>query len=188
VKHVMIDIETLGIAPGSTILSIGAVPFTEDGIDERYGGFDEVISRRSCREAGLTEDPETLRWWEDQPKEASKVIAAANQPRHGSEVANVLRDFRTWLSVVTDGLLEDLQVWSLGASFDVVLLDEAYRRTGYGQAPWDHRNGRCLRTLAALRPDVPRPKPEVAHDALSDAIAQALWAAALLRAVSGRAT
>ena len=70
--HVSIDIETLGTAPGSVILTIGAVAFNRHGlIPERngiLGTFYQRIDLDYSLRAGLTVDASTLRWWFSQPQ------------------------------------------------------------------------------------------------------------------------
>ena len=58
---VMIDLETLGIQPGSVIRSIGAVVF--DPVTNTLGStFYQNICADSCKKAGLTTDPDTIKW------------------------------------------------------------------------------------------------------------------------------
>lgn len=63
---VMIDIETLGTAPGSVILSIGAVAFVRDRMPEDWREFSSVISVESSKSCGLTTDQSTIDWWKRQ--------------------------------------------------------------------------------------------------------------------------
>ena len=60
-SRIMVDLETLGTAPGSVILSIGAVRFdVEKGLlDEFYVNIDVESSQR----LGLTIDGDTVMWW-----------------------------------------------------------------------------------------------------------------------------
>ena len=71
-KHVMCDLETLGLTPGSAILSIGACFFRPVSarvyLDERVIGerFYANVDPESCKERGLTEEGvrrlAVLRW------------------------------------------------------------------------------------------------------------------------------
>ena len=72
-RHVMLDLETLGKLPGCAILSIGAVYFElETGRlgDEFYLNVDPA----SCTRAGLTIDGETLGWWMQQEAAAWAAV------------------------------------------------------------------------------------------------------------------
>jgi 3' exoribonuclease, RNase T-like len=48
-KHCMLDLETLGLRPGSSILSVAAVEFEIDG--QRDRSFHANITRASCKAA-----------------------------------------------------------------------------------------------------------------------------------------
>ena len=73
--NVMIDIETLGLTPGSSILSIGAVYFTTNDkySDSRFyspiPSLYITIDRFSCSVLGLTQEVSTLLWWDEQSAE-----------------------------------------------------------------------------------------------------------------------
>ncbi|POO54357.1 hypothetical protein CPJ18_02345 [Agrobacterium rosae] len=58
----MIDIETLGTAPGSVILSVGAVTFNAE-TGEFGEGFYAAVEPQSAVDMGLTIDVSTLKWW-----------------------------------------------------------------------------------------------------------------------------
>jgi len=66
-KHVMIDIETLGTRPGDIILSIGAVKFDANGLGEE---FYVTINPESSKAIGLRAQKSTLEWWDKQSPEA----------------------------------------------------------------------------------------------------------------------
>jgi hypothetical protein len=172
----MIDVETLGTRPGSTILSIGAVPFHAGGYPLFEEGFYFVVNRQSCAAAGLREDPRTVAWWEGQDEAAARVVHEASSG--GAPIADALRELVRWFRA--HGPIEG--VWANGAAFDLPILDEAFIRCGYGGSPWSHKQQRCYRTLRALYPSIPaEPQPKlVAHNALDDAIFQARHAAAIL--------
>ena len=176
--HVSLDLETLGLRPGSTIISIGAVAFMSFGVFHGHP-FYRVISRASCRDAGFVEDPATLDWWCDQAGDAVEILDEASG-KSAQPIATVLHDFAEWWSVLAPA---PEGIWSLGADFDLPLLAEAYRRCGFSAPPWPYNRGRCLRTLSALAPTAARARPKVAHNALDDATAQAETAAACLRAL-----
>lgn len=159
--HVMIDIETLGTTPGSVILSVGAVPFDERGVATQYW-FHSPIDMDSCIEAGLTINPDTLKWWMKQ-SDAARTAAFAG----GAPLEQVLLELAEWLEVHGGE-----QVWCHGATFDVPLLDAAYHATGL-KSPWAFWDARCTRTLYDLADvDVDRTKG-THHNALDDAINQA---------------
>jgi len=170
-KDAMVDLETLGNGSNSVIIAIGAVKF-----DPRTGRVGELADRfytnvdpQSCVEAGLQMDVSTVMWWMSQSDAAR---AAVTKP--GRQLAEALAEFSKWLPA-------DACVWGNGATFDNVILANAYRALRLPQ-PWKHWNDRCYRTLKNLHPDIKAPARQgVAHNALDDAVFQAEHACAILR-------
>jgi hypothetical protein len=186
-RHVMLDLETLGLTAGCAILSLGAVPFSaEGGVDFRSdGGFYRVINLGSSMAAGLYSDPSTLDWWRSQAKEARDVFSLAQQsPR---SLLDTLAEFTAWFRSTDPECSEhdeypDCCVWGNGAEFDNAVVSYAYRAVKL-ERPWHHKASRCYRTLKELRPDIQPVDYGVPHNALDDAIAQALHAVELMRAL-----
>lgn len=166
----MVDLETLGTAADSVILSIGAVKFdiNSDSIDD--GGFYASISVESNLDAGRKVNEDTLLWWFKQP-------AAAQQVFHEEKIAlaESLEQLSDWVGS------RDFIVWSNGASFDIPMLEHAYK-TARREVPWEFWNSRCFRTYKNLpgAKSVKMPEPiGVKHNALSDAYNQAAQLQAL---------
>ena len=65
------------------------------------------------------------------------------------------------------------------------IIENAFRRCRL-DPPWQYYNVLDVRTMKMLSPDTPRREPEVAHNALSDSIAQALWVQDMYRDIKGR--
>src|SRR6185295_14509047 len=128
--HVMLDLETFGVRPGSVIRSIAAVEFEVDG---RTGDrFYRNVDRRSCEIAGLTIDPETVAWWRTQPAEVEALLRKDPRP-----LVEVARDFYKWFNGI--GPANRMRLWSHGASFDGPLWQAAAEAAG-GAVPWAHWN------------------------------------------------
>ena len=161
----MLDLETLGNKPGSVIVAIGAVKF---GHGEILETFYERVDAESCVQLGLRMDVSTVLWWMNQSDAARKEIT---QP--GGQLSEVLLRFSSW---VKD---PDAEVWGNGASFDNVLLSDAYDRAQLPR-PWTYRNDRCYRTVKSLHPEVPMARGGTHHNALDDATAQALHLMAMV--------
>lgn len=164
-KHVMVDIETLGTTPGSVISAIGAVEFDPATLTlgkQFYMPIDVADAQRN----GFTIEAGTVLWWLEQSAEARAEMASPQ--RIG--VYSAMEMFLEYLHQ-DDADIENVLLWGNGASFDNVLLAAACDRLGL-QKPkfW---NDRCFRTLKSLFPIETRPKPEVPHHAMYDAIAQA---------------
>ena len=170
-NRIMLDLETLGTAPGSVILSIGAV---------RIGTPDTFyvnIDVESSVAAGLTMDVSTVMWWMQQSDEARKAF------KSGESLDLALAGFSAWCwnpSGKPEIRTPVDEMWGNGADFDNVLLSAAYKAADIKQ-PWSHRANRCYRTIRALHPDVEWVPPTVAHNALEDAKAQAAHLESMLK-------
>lgn len=160
-SHIMVDLETMGTAPGSAIVSLGAVVF-----DPRTGQlgneFYRVISLASCQRAGLTFDPDTVMWWLQQSDQARAALMADNE-----DLPVALGCFRQWWQNQ-----EGRFIWGHGANFDEPLLAAAFRAV-HAPAPWDYWNARCTRTIYELAGVKPDRAQGTHHNALDDAKAQA---------------
>lgn len=159
-RDIMIDIETLGTMPGSVILSIGAVTF-----DAETGEFGEEfytsIDAQSAIDVGLTMDVSTLKWWMEQSADARTAAFSGT-----NTLSEAIFDLGLFVRAA-----EPSRVWAKPPSFDLVLLEAAYRACAIAP-PWHYRTPRDCRTLfditGATQPDV-----GTAHNALDDAKSQA---------------
>lgn len=155
----MLDLETLGNAPGSVIVSIGAVKFGGGQILDK---FYQRINAESCVRQGLRMDTSTVLWWMKQSDEAR---AELNKP--AEDIVDALMAFTRWVDPNTEA-----EIWGNGATFDNVLLAEAYVACGM-RRPWKYSNDRCYRTVKALHPHIPLSRTGTHHNALDDATSQA---------------
>lgn len=163
-QRCMIDIETLGLEPGVVVLSIGAVKFSEDGVEEE--GFYRNISLESCTDAGLEIDPGTLVWWLNRDEEAQHCLTG------GDPLSEVLYDLCSFYS-------DCEEIWANSPSMDCSVLEAAYEAIGESE-PWTYKEERDFRTLAALYPEEDFEQEGVEHDALDDAVHQAKVASEIL--------
>lgn len=162
-KHVMIDLETMGTDAGCAIISIGAVAFDPLSGHMDESSFYEAVSLKSCMDIGLTVDPGTVLWWMQQSDEARKAASAGV-----TMLPRVLADFTGWFTGKGAQFL-----WCHGATFDAPILAAAYKAAGH-QLPWkfwDVRDTRTIYDLANVRPDR---SAGTHHNALDDAKTQAL--------------
>jgi len=162
-KHLMIDLETLGTRADAVILSIGAVKFdpNSDRIDS--DAFYASVSIDSNTEAGRHIDEDTLLWWFNQSVEAQKVFS---EPK--VVLGAALDDLAAWIGH------SDYQVWSNGADFDIPMLAHAYSTHGLN-VPWKFYNTNCYRTFKKLPfvKNAAKVGNPMKHNALNDAINQA---------------
>lgn len=170
-KHIMLDLETLGVKPGCIVLSIGAVEFSPAGVGRE---FYTVLSTADQATLGLVEDPDTVKWWSQQSEAARRVFREEQQP-----LAEALRLFAAFCASVAAP--SRLALWGNGADFDNPILRAVFDAAKI-DAPWGKYNNRCYRTIKSLS-EVKQPKPEVPHHALYDAKAQADHAVYVLNAL-----
>lgn len=186
-RDIMIDVETLGTAPGSVILSIGAVEFNiETGQVSGGGELYAPIDATSAQNAGLSIDAATVCWWSQQSDEARRVMSEDSGAMPLLRALAMLSNF-----VSGDTWSVGDRVWSKGPSFDMSMLEAAYRVCGT-PAPWSHRQHRDVRTILDLATSTGWESPaatdarSVAHNALSDARDQAVLSSSAWRHITRR--
>jgi DNA polymerase III epsilon subunit-like protein len=170
--RIMVDLETLGTAPGCSILSIGAATFSK--VSGVGNPFYTMISRKTCLNAGLKEDPDTLIWWSGQSDEARKVLSDTPATESLGLALSRFHDY------VCGFLNMEVLIYGNGADFDPPILAAAFRKCGF-DIPWKPYAVRCYRTIKMQHPNIKliRP-PGTHHNALSDAECQAEHAVRLL--------
>ncbi len=174
----MIDLETLGTKKDSLILSVGIVLFDPDAapgtlLDSFHFPMDLAAQKGGQLELSCITD-----FWFQQPDAAKAMtdLRAAvphRQPEHlASLLENLIKRY------------PNAKVWGNAPSFDCDIIDSLLTRCGLGGKPWKFYNERDYRTLKAeFGHLVKLPKAEVAHDALSDAKAQAIGVQTIMRAL-----
>lgn len=193
-KFVMVDLETLGTVPGCTILSIGAVE-----VDIQRGTLGKefyiVVNRDSCSAVHLSEDKDTLAWWQG-PKntpESRRVLTEAGDKKKSVPIKLALEKFNKYLLGL--GTLRDIRLLGNGADFDNPILRVAYDCAGvaFMGSKAGFFGGRCYRTLKGLDeifgPAFAAPKlvrQGTYHNALDDAKSQALHLIDIVAAVRGK--
>lgn len=176
----MVDLETLGVGDNAVIAQIGLVAFDLGGHITSKVGVNIHVDPADAMREGQKADWSTIKWWLVQNEAARQLMANRN--------GHPLRDA---LIRVTDFVTENcgpkVRPWGNGSTFDITLLEQAYRLVGR-KVPWEFRQVRDLRTLADIEPayHVNRPRPEREHDALADAMAQTDWAQRLYKAIITR--
>lgn len=159
--HLMLDLETMGNASNSSIVSIGAVEFDlQTGLLGRE--FYEVVNLQSCLDKGLIINASTLYWWLMQGEAARKQIC-----KPSDSLQCVLEKLKSFM-----GCLGDFQIWGNSARFDIGILESAYRALGYESItlPWNFRNERDVRTLVSFAPQIKEQHPftGVLHNPIDD--------------------
>jgi hypothetical protein len=159
-KDVMVDLETFSSRSNAVIVAVGAVEIDLDaGLLGRR--FYDLVDAQSCMDAGLHISGDTLMWWLQQSDAARNALNEKTRYPLG----HTLKVFADWFP-------SGARLWGNGATFDNVVLANAYDAIGM-KRPWDFRSDRCYRTLKNLHPEVPFANDGTAHNALHDAVAQA---------------
>jgi len=174
-KHIMLDLETWGVGPFSTIIMIGACafdPYTEQPSEIIVDRFEVAITPTNV---GLHVDADTLMWWLNPERDRARA-AWWGMSRVSLLVA--LDGFTDWLCSL--GESNELRIWGNGAGFDNVLLRQAYEVAQRG-APWSFRHDRCFRTLRSMLTDENLQYVGTQHTALADAENQARRANQIVR-------
>ena len=168
-KHVMIDIETMGTGPMGALVAVGALMFSPI-FGYNGAAFHRNVSLQSSLNAGMEVQAKTIEFWMEQPKETRDTLYT---PRP-EPIKDVISDLRKFL---TDQKAEF--VWANAPAFDLTILRNAY--TLFGQnCPWHWRKERDMRTvmdLASRHPNNDRvswvpPKGGVLHHPVDDCVRQ----------------
>ena len=195
-KDIMIDLETMGKGATAAIVAIGACYF-----DPQTGNIGEKfyanVDLQSALDVGLTVDGSTVMWWLEQSSEARASLAVPDALPIGA----ALSEFSAWVRAAHDFRLDDddddaplynaqllraavdpddVCVWGNGAAFDNAKLSHAYTACHLEQ-PWKHWGDRCYRTVKASHPDIAVERIGTHHNALDDAITQALHMSEIYR-------
>lgn len=153
---IMLDIETLDVAPTAQLLQIGAVNILKPHLD-----FEVSISIASQQDYFTTVSLNTVDFWNGLPEEVRQRVLYGQ-----THVQDALRMFTRWLP-------EEARLFCYGAAFDFPILHHHYHLNDL-ELPWNYRNLRCFRTIYAQHRDhFAKAEAELKHDALSDAKAQA---------------
>jgi len=160
---VMIDIESLDTTPNCVILTIGAVLFDPKG----QGVIDRLELRPTIEdqtELGRTINDDTLRWWSEQSAEAQEEALGDRDRMSFKDCMEVLYHF-CW---------NHKHVWSNGASYDVVVMETAFRQLDM-RIPWPFYMIRDTRTLYDITGVKLKDEKHVTtHKAVEDAEHQAI--------------
>ncbi|WP_448215285.1 3'-5' exonuclease [Endozoicomonas sp. 2B-B] len=181
-KHLMVDLETMGNSNQAAIIGIGACFF-----NPATGDIGETFSRnvtlQSSADEGLKMDVSTIEWWMKQDDDARAIFQ-----RSGSPLPEALLEF---FDFIPERLRRSVQLWGNGATFDNVILENALMACDM-TTPWEfwnHRDVRTIvelgRTILGIDPKRDFPFEGVKHDALSDAIHQAKYVSAIWGELQG---
>lgn len=176
-KHLMIDLETLGTAPNAPVIAIGAA-FFDPSTGKLGGTFDAAIDLADAMRYGRA-DGNTIKWWMGQSEAARKNVTRG---RHSAE--KVWGMFHTFC--LQNG--DDVKPWGNGSSFDISICEYAFGRVLDKATPWKFWNVRDCRTIKELADGIVTFNEKLegtAHTALDDAMHQAKWVSAYWQGLKG---
>lgn len=175
-RDFMCDLETMGTGTTAAITAIGVVEF--DIANRTIGrSFYKVVDLASSVRAGGVMDASTVMWW---MKQSDTARAQFDDPgMHIVEALHKLSGFMENCCADRD----DRFVWGNGATFDNVILGSAYDRSLITR-PWEYFGDRCYRTIKNQHPDVKLVRSGTHHNALDDAMSQALHLIEMLNPVT----
>lgn len=157
-KHLMIDLETLGTSPDSVFLSVAAIQF--DIATGKIGNtFLQNVDLGSALKMGRTISPDTIKWWLEQRQNI--LLKMFKSPVDLTVTLAALSKFC--------GLNGIVYPWGNSASFDLGMLNHAFKQCGIAQ-PWQFYNERCYRTAVQLLPEDMKAIKDanLAHDPVYD--------------------
>lgn len=173
-KHIMLDLETLDTVSSAVVLSIGAVVFDPetDALGDKF--YVEMTEDTGTQQAlGRTISGDTVRWWMHQDELAKRVFSVPAPG--GVERVNTPEALSRFSHFVAANGDRDVEVWGNGADFDNIILGSLYDKFGL-RKPWSYSRNRCYRTMKNLGigPRKPQARVGVYHNALDDAVTQAV--------------
>lgn len=134
-NDLMLDIETLGTNSNSVVLQVSMVYF--DRYTKEIGKtFTQNIDIEDSFRLGFYADEETVKWWENKPKEIWESVST-----NGFKVTEVIKNIEEFVDFKTI-------IWS-HSSFDIPLLENIFRKLNK-KIPWKYTNTRDIRTLVDL--------------------------------------
>lgn len=175
-KHIMIDLETLGTTPSSSWLTFAAIrfdPFKDNSLSIKDGNihnldcFYKRIDLSTCEDLDLTIDESTIEWW---AKQEQSVLEEAFTDTDRNDVKTVAKEFYKWSKGA-------VYYWSNGSYFDFPIMENVYGKIKQS-TPWKYWQVMDYRTIYKCA-NIEIPK-EYKHHALYDCVNQIV---ALQRAV-----
>lgn len=190
-KHFMIDVETFGKGPYSSIIALGVVHFDPNNESSPVQAFYVAISPQLSQKAGFRIEADTVCWWMMPAQRAAYDAWLADLKFSPHEAMTGFNEWLQHLDIVDppdqpidpDRPYKHRVMWGNGPGFDNELLRQHFGVLNI-ELPWDYGGDRCFRTFKNLpRAWDARPSdgPRLAHRADHDALYQATWLQRILR-------
>lgn len=178
--QVMLDIETLGTSVDSAVTAIGAVAFNPHTLELCQNTFYQPIAIADAMKYGNV-DGNTLDWWFRQSNEATAMYRLP--PEKYVTTPTALQEFKDW-AYQNLCVKDHLTVWGNGAAFDNVIMHALFKKVT-GDTAWHFWNDRCYRTIKAMHPTIKASRIGVHHNAMEDALTQAVHLLEILKYYRG---
>lgn len=169
-KHLMVDVETLGVGSAAPIFQIAAVEFSFEP-QQIYRKFQVHVNLLDViLKTGFLPQRGAVEFWQKQSYDPGNVFATLMSLREALELFTLFESQETYECI-----------WANSPAFDLALIDAHYRAIGKS-APWIYKDEADFRTVRHLLKilDIQEPSKdrEPTHDALSDCLDQInhLWA------------
>lgn len=160
----MVDLETLGTDSDACVVQVGAAVFDEAGnVLERFKSQVRVDDPENGAISGAT-----LLWWLSQRDSTMRGVLDQTV---AVPLSSSLESLTRW----AEGVKTE-QTWACDPTFDLAILRRCYDRCGLPHPDFlNFRRERSCRTVWQMMKDlkIQAVKPDVLHDALADAVAQA---------------
>ena len=114
-KHLIIDVETMGVAENSVILQISCAlhdTANKDKMFEKLQFRNWKLKAKPQTEFGRKVDADTLKWWKDQPHEVQVKSLIPSKDDIDPEVA--CQEFEDWLKAEGFNKKSDI-IWQRGS-------------------------------------------------------------------------
>lgn len=167
---IMMDIETLDLAPRAIVTQLAFVAFDLDDPTAILREVEEYLPIQPQLALSRTLNADTLIWWMQQSDDARAKFKASSG-NDMDEITALVNSVATKMGrVIADA--DYYELWARGPQFDAVVVESLLGDFGQ-ETPWKYDTVRDLRTLLGLagvdtKADVPMPTGLTSHHALSD--------------------
>lgn len=161
--HALIDLETMGNGSFAPIVAIGGVKFDPYGDTLGDDEFYTAVDLESSMRIGMQPDASTIKWWMMQSDAARQALLVED----AVDILDALTDFTVWYRGAE-------KFWCRGATFDAVILGNAFQLLGQVKAPWSFRDVLDVRVLEEITGLGKTKVGGTEHHALDDARRHAL--------------
>lgn len=171
-RHVVIDIETLGLEVGCPIIQIGAIEVKKEFGEWTLGRsfYTGITIESNIKNGFINISKDTLKFWSNNAESFSKIFEKLTR------IKDAITSFHEYLNEIDNELNF---FWCKGTDFDFPILKNAFEKFDL-PVPWGYSQIRDIRTIQDpmfYGNFVPKINN---HDALSDAINEATVLIAVL--------